>query len=67
MIALLLRLVTMYVPLGQNTLHFGSVELSTFVCLGALALSVFVAMEVYKWSWGVRTRRSPSIRCETLP
>ncbi|NIL97980.1 MAG: HAD-IC family P-type ATPase [Planctomycetales bacterium] len=57
LIALLLHLGTMYVPLGQEILRIQPVDLTTFVCLWALALSVFVVMEVHKWSWDMRTRR----------
>ena len=53
--AMLLHLGTMFVPLGQEILHVEPVSLRTFVCLWALALSVFVAMEVHKWTWAMRS------------
>ncbi len=54
LIALLIHLGTMFVPLGQEILHVEPVSLTTFACLWALALSVFVAMEVHKWTWAMR-------------
>ena len=61
LIALLIHLVTMFVPLGQKILHVEPVGLTTFACLWALALSVFVAMEIHKWAWDVREqRKAPS-------
>ena len=53
-IALLVHLGTMFVPLGQEILHVEPVSLTTFAGLWALALSVFVAMEVHKWTWAMR-------------
>ncbi len=57
LIAMLVHLGTMFVPLGQEILHVEPVSLTTFVCLWALALSVFFAMEVHKWTWAMRTQR----------
>jgi cbb3-type cytochrome oxidase maturation protein len=56
-IALLLHLGTMFVPLGQKILQVEPVSLTMFACLWALALSVFVAMEVHKWTWAMREQR----------
>jgi cbb3-type cytochrome oxidase maturation protein len=56
-IALLLHVGTMFLPLGQEILHVEPVSLTTFAGLWALALSVFVAMEVYKWTWAMREKR----------
>jgi Ca2+-transporting ATPase len=57
LIALLFHLGTMLSPLGQKVLHVEPVSLTTFACLWALALSVFFAMEVHKWTWAMRTQR----------
>ncbi len=57
LIAMLIHLGTMFVPLGQKILHVEPVSLTTFASLWALALSVFVAMEVHKWIWSVRESR----------
>jgi magnesium-transporting ATPase (P-type) len=57
LIALLIHLGIMFVPLGQEILHVEPVSLTTFASLWALALSVFVAMEVHKWTWAMRTQR----------
>lgn len=62
LIALLIHVGTMYSPLGQEILRVQPVSLTMFVSLWALALSVFVAMEVHKWTWAVRERRSTSDR-----
>ncbi len=53
-IALFVHLGAMFTPLGQTVLHVEPVSLTTIACLWALALSVFVAMEVHKWTWAVR-------------
>jgi len=57
LIALLLHLGTMFSPLGQRVLRVEPVSLTTLVCLWALALSIFVAMEIHKWSWAMREHR----------
>jgi magnesium-transporting ATPase (P-type) len=56
LIALLIHLGTMFTPLGQEILHVEPVDWATFVSLWALAMTVFIAMELHKWSWGIRTR-----------
>lgn len=53
--ALLLHLVVMLTPFGRNVLRVEPVSLTTLVSMWALALSVFVAMELHKWNWGRRT------------
>ena len=60
LIALLLHLGTMFVPLGRKVLHVEPVSLTTFACLWALALSIFIAMEIHKWTWAMRERRQAS-------
>ncbi len=54
--AFLIHLVAMYSPLGQRVLQTGPVDLKTFVMLFLLALSVFVAIEIHKWTWAIRQR-----------
>ena len=57
LVAFLIHLGTMFLPLGQRVLHVEPVSLPTFAGLWALALTVFVAMEVQKWTWAMRERR----------
>lgn len=55
-IALLIHFGAMVVPLGQKVLHVEPVSLATFACLWVLAFSVFLAMEVHKWTWSMRAQ-----------
>ncbi len=55
--ALLIHLAAMYSPLGQRVLQTAPVDLKTFAVLFALALSVFVAIEIHKVSWALRYGR----------
>lgn len=57
LIAFLLHVGVMFTPVGREILHVQPVSLPTFAGLGALALTVFVAMEVHKWTWAMRERR----------
>ena len=57
LIALMIHLGTMFLPLGQKVLQVEPVSLTTLACLWVLALSVFVAMEIHKWTWAMRERR----------
>lgn len=57
LIAMLIHLSTMFVPLGQEILHVEPVSLTTFASLWALALTVFVAMEIHKCTWAMREQR----------
>ncbi|MGI9457681.1 MAG: cation-translocating P-type ATPase, partial [Aeoliella sp.] len=57
LIALLIHLGTMFSPLGQKILHVEPISLATFASLWALALSVFVALEIHKWTWSMREQR----------
>jgi hypothetical protein len=61
LIALLFHLGTMFVPLGQKVLRVEPVNLTTMACLWALALSIFVAMEVHKWTWAKREQRRTAV------
>jgi Ca2+-transporting ATPase len=60
LIALLLHFGTLFVPLGQKVLQVEPVSLTTLVCLWALTLSIFVAMEIHKWTWAMRQRKEAS-------
>lgn len=53
-VALLVHLGVMFSPLGQEVLQVEPVSFTTLVGLGALALSIFVAMEIHKWTWALR-------------
>jgi P-type Ca2+ transporter type 2C len=61
LIALLLHLSIMYLPLGQKVLRVEPLSFSTLICLWAIALTIFVAMELHKWTWSMREqdRESP--------
>ena len=56
--ALLVHIAAMYLPPLQRVLETEPVSLETWGLLLGLALTVFVAMELHKWSWSVRQRRS---------
>ena len=60
LIALLIHLGTMWTPLGHTVLGVEPVSLTTMACLWALALSIFVAMEIHKWTWALRSKSSTS-------
>jgi magnesium-transporting ATPase (P-type) len=57
LIALLLHVGMMFTPLGREVLHVEPVSLTTFAGLWGLALTVFVAMEIHKWTCARRARR----------
>ena len=57
LIALLVHLGMMFSPLGQKVLRVEPLGLTTLACLAAVALSIFVAMEIHKWTWAMRERR----------
>ena len=52
--ALLVHVAAMYIPLLQRVLKTEPVDLTTWAVLFGLALTVFLAMELHKWSWAVR-------------
>ncbi len=58
LLAFLLHIGMMFTSLGREVLHVEPVDLTTFAILLGLALTVFVAMEIHKWSWAVRERSS---------
>ena len=57
LVALLLHFGMMFTSVGHDVLHVQPVSLPTFVGLWALALTIFVTMEVHKWTWTLRERR----------
>lgn len=61
-VALLIHLGTMFVPLGQRVLQVEPLSLTTLASLWALALSIFVVMEMHKWVWAMRGRRRSASR-----
>jgi hypothetical protein len=44
----------MYFPPLQNVLRTEPVSLKTWGVMLGLALTIFVAMEIHKWSWRLR-------------
>lgn len=56
LLALLLHVGMMFTSLGRAVLHVEPVSLNAFAGMWALALTVFVAMEIHKWSWKLRYR-----------
>ena len=54
--ALVVHFGTMFLPLGQEVLRVEPLGLTTLASLWALALSIFLAMEIHKWTWAMRER-----------
>ncbi len=54
LVAQLVHLAVLYLPFGQKVLRTEPVSLRTWLTLLALALTVFVAMEIHKWTWRLR-------------
>jgi magnesium-transporting ATPase (P-type) len=52
--AFLVHLAAMHVPFLQSILRTEPVSLTTWVTMIGLALTVFLAMEIHKWSWRLR-------------
>jgi len=52
--ALSLHVLMLYLPLGHLVLKTEPVAAATWLSLLALALTVFIAMEIHKWTWNVR-------------
>jgi len=52
--ALGVHVLGMYVPLLQSVLRTEPVSLGTWVLMFALAVTVFVAIEIHKWTWKLR-------------
>jgi len=57
LLALSIHLLAMFVPLGQRLLHVEPVSVTTMAWLGALALSILLAMELHKRTWAMREQR----------
>jgi magnesium-transporting ATPase (P-type) len=51
---LLLHVAAMYLPLGREVLQTEPVSTGAWVVLFALALTVFIALELHKWTWRLR-------------
>ena len=54
--AFLIHVGAMYLPFGQTILQTEPVQLNTWILLIALALTIFIAMEIHKWLWALRNR-----------
>jgi P-type Ca2+ transporter type 2C len=54
--ALLLHVLVLYLPLGHEVLRTEPVDIATWAILLMLALTVFIAVEIHKWTWGIRHR-----------
>jgi magnesium-transporting ATPase (P-type) len=61
-VAFLVHVAAMHLPLAQAVLQTEPVGLATWVALLALALTVFVAIEVHKWTWALRLRHALAAR-----
>jgi magnesium-transporting ATPase (P-type) len=55
-VAFLVHVAAMHLPLAQAVLQTEPVGLSTWAALLALALTVFLAIEIHKWTWTLRQR-----------
>jgi magnesium-transporting ATPase (P-type) len=58
--ALLVHVAAMHLPFLQSVLRTEPVSPTTWLAMIGLALSVFVAMEIHKWTWAFRRRRTPA-------
>jgi Ca2+-transporting ATPase len=56
LVALSIHLGTTFLPLGQKILRVEPLSLTALACLWVLALSIFLAMEVHKWTWAMRLK-----------
>ncbi len=52
--AVLIHVGAMYLPLGQILLQTEPLQINTWILLLALALTVFITMELQKWFWARR-------------
>jgi len=52
--ALLIHVAAMYLPVGQQVLGTAPIGLKEWGILSVLALTIFPAMELHKWSWAMR-------------
>lgn len=53
--AQLLHVAMLYLPIGHRVLRTEPVSLLTWLTLLALALTIFVTMEIHKWTWRLRS------------
>jgi hypothetical protein len=49
--ALLMHVIAMHTPFLQSVLQTEPVSLQTWCVLCGLALTVFIAVELHKWTW----------------
>jgi len=54
--AFLIHVGAMYLPFGQKILQTEPVQLNTWILLIALALTIFITMEIHKWLWALRNK-----------
>ena len=54
--AMSIHVIALYTPIGQSVLETEPVSLKLWGSLLLVALSLFVAMEIHKWSWWVRNK-----------
>ncbi len=53
-LAFLIHVVAMHTPFFQGLLRTEPVSLQTWVVMAALSLTIFVALEIHKWTWRLR-------------
>lgn len=58
LMALVVHIAAMYLPFLQTVLKTQPVDSMTWLVMLALATSVFVTMELHKWSWNLRYDRA---------
>jgi magnesium-transporting ATPase (P-type) len=59
-VALLVHVAAMYLPLGQELLGTEPVSLETWGIVAAIALTIFITMEIHKLIWWFRNRPTGS-------
>lgn len=60
--AFLIHLLSMYLPIMQGILRTEPVGLATWLVMIGLGLSIFLVMEIHKWSWSLRYPTSGTSR-----
>ncbi len=61
LVALLIHVGITFSPLAQRVLHVEPISLTAVATLFVAALTVFVTMEIHKWSWTRRRQRKPGV------